>query len=89
MKLPGFDWTIQVRDILVALSMIAGCVGIYTGLNSRVTALEQITVFQKQIDASQDKRIDEQKSDILSALKDIHSDVGRLADRIDNLGRKP
>lgn len=83
MKMPVFDWSIKLSDVLVAISMLAAGAGLYTGLNSRVSALEVGALYQKQVDAAQDHRADELKSDVISALKDVHNSVDRLGDRID------
>lgn len=81
--MPRLDWSIKLSDILVALSMALAGVGLYTGLDHRVSSLEQLVIFQKQVDMQQDKHADELKADLLAALKEMRGSVERLGDRID------
>lgn len=80
--MPTFDWTIKLGELIAVAAFILAGIGLYATLDKRVVVLEQAREYNNQINAAQDKRVDDLKVDLLLAMRDIRASVDRLADRV-------
>lgn len=83
MRMPVFDPTINLGHVLTFLGFVATILFAFSSLDKRVTVQEQTTVYQQRKDAEQDRVILESKAEARDALKEVHTSLERLSDRID------
>ena len=80
-----FDKTINLGHILTFIGFIAAIATMYMNVNTRITMLEQYVTYQAKKDETQDAAVKEGKNEIKEALKDVHTSLDKLADRVDKL----
>lgn len=74
---PRFDWTINLRDVVMAIALIFSAFSIWQG------TLRRIEIVEAQQDASQKRieRMEQQLSGILTAISDISVTIRLQAQR--------
>jgi hypothetical protein len=78
-----FDWSVNLGHVLTFLGFILTGFIAFQNLDKRVVVLEQSTLYQNKRDETQDQAMRDAKTEIREALRDVHSSLEKLSEKID------